>query len=88
MSDTRPVCAHCIYWRPDHLSSQPTSGHCHRFPPAVYASPSGTVIQKFPLTDRGQWCGEWNDDDKPLVDAATRSAHRHPREGGHHGLVR
>ncbi len=72
MSEARPVCSHCVYWRSDHLSTQPTSGHCHRFPPAIYLSPNGAALQKFPLTDRGHWCGEWNDDEAPLVEAARR----------------
>ena len=78
MSDLRPVCSQCIYWTTDHTSRTPTAGHCHRFPPGVYISPNGTVVQKFPMTDRGAWCGEWSDDDSRLMAAARRSVSRHP----------
>ena len=48
MSETRPVCAHCIYWKTDQVAtSHPTSGHCHRYPPGVFVNPTtGTVVQK------------------------------------------
>lgn len=77
MSGLRPVCAHCVYWMVEHTSTTPTAGHCHRFPPAVAFTPTGTVIQKFPMTDRAQWCGEWLDDASALEAAARRSVVRH-----------
>ena len=77
MSELRPVCTHCIYWMTDHTSTTPTAGHCHRYPPGVYISHNGTVVQKFPMTDRGQWCGEWSDDASGLEQAARRSLVRH-----------
>lgn len=77
MSDSRPNCGHCIYWKGEATSDRPLTGHCHRNPPGVFINPtSGTVVQKFPLTDRSQWCGEWSDDEAPLVEAAKRSLHK------------
>ena len=65
----RPHCSQCIYWAPD---SPATTGHCHRFPPGVYASPgTGMGAQKFPTVDHHAWCGEWSDD-KARLDEMTR----------------
>ena len=61
----------------DQTSTTPTAGHCHRYPPGIYVSPSGTVVQKFPMTDRNAWCGEWSDDDSYLREAAHRAIARH-----------
>ena len=81
MSETRPVCAHCIYWKADQVSNHPTSGHCHRYPPGIFVNPTtGTIIQKFPSTERLQWCGEWNGDDTALVEAARQSVLKHARD--------
>lgn len=77
MSEVRPACAHCVYWKAEHTSNTPTAGHCHRFPPGIHTAPSGTVIQKFPMTDRSQWCGEWSDDDSALVAGARRALVKH-----------
>lgn len=78
MSELRPVCAQCIYWVTDHTSKTPTAGHCHRYPPGVFVNPNGTVVQKFPMTDRGAWCGEWNGDASHLEAAARQSLTRRP----------
>ncbi len=75
MHHLRPSCGRCVYWVEDHTAVPPTAGHCHRFPPAVFANPeTGVVVQKFPTTDRHQWCGEWNGDDTGLMRAAAESA--------------
>jgi hypothetical protein len=74
MSERRPVCAQCIYWKVEQSAGQQSVGHCHRYPPAVVANPhSGTMAQKFPTTERGQWCGEWNGDDTQLVEIMRRA---------------
>jgi hypothetical protein len=74
MRHLRPVCSRCIYWIADSAASAPTTGHCHRNPPGVFALPeSGTIVQKFPSTDHHQWCGEWSDDDSYLAEAARRA---------------
>jgi hypothetical protein len=84
MSERRPVCAHCIYWRPDQLVGQPTAGHCHRNPPGICVNPnSGTVIQKFPMTERAQWCGEWCGDDTQLLETMHRAMLKRAAEAGH-----
>ena len=76
-SENRPVCGHCVYWKGEVSSDRPTIGHCHRYPPGVFVNPSsGTVVQKFPVTDRSQWCGEWSDDETALADAARRCVHK------------
>jgi hypothetical protein len=78
MSILRPICASCIYWMVETNVRQATSGHCHRFPPHVFANPeTATIVQKFPTTERTQWCGEWADDSDALVQKAHRSAVRH-----------
>jgi hypothetical protein len=78
MSERRAICAHCIYWAADHGTG--TVGHCHRFPPAVAVNAkTGTVVQKFPLTERGQWCGEWQVDEQQMVDGTRRTAPARPR---------
>ena len=70
----RPTCSHCVYWVIDQTAEPATVGHCHRFPPQVASNPeSGVVLQKFPTTDRRQWCGEWSDDAVRLAAAAKRS---------------
>lgn len=69
-----PTCSHCIFWATDHSTDSPTVGHCHRFPPGVSVHPeTGVVVQKFPTTERRQWCGEWSDNDEALAAAAKRS---------------
>ena len=86
MSERRPVCALCVYWKTDQVGSHPMAGHCHRYPPGVYINPtSGTIVQKFPMTERNQWCGEWSGDESALVDAARRSAVAHARGVASHG---
>jgi len=65
----------------DHTVDPPTVGHCHRMPPGIYINPkSGTVVQKFPMTDRHQWCGEWKGDEAELVEAARQSTLLHARD--------
>ncbi len=71
MIHLRPTCSHCRYWQEDRTANPPTAGHCHRYPPGIYVNPqTGVVVQKFPMTDHRHWCGEWNDDEAELVDAA------------------
>ncbi len=75
MKHLRPSCNHCVYWMVDLTVDRPTVGHCHRYPPGIYINPqTGTVVQKFPLTDHLHWCGEWSDDDAPFSEAAKRLA--------------
>ena len=74
MNLIRPRCFRCVYWSVDTASGNATVGHCHRYPPGVYVNPqSGTVVQKFPTTERNHWCGEWNDDDSKLQYAARQT---------------
>lgn len=74
MKRLRPTCRHCMYWIADATSETSTAGHCHRYPPGVFIKPeTGVIVQKFPMTDHHQWCGEWSDDDATLVDAARRA---------------
>lgn len=81
MTERRPTCAHCIYWKGEQVSAQPTTGHCHRYPPGVFANPqTGTVVQKFPVTERSQWCGEWNGDDTALAEAVHHAMLKHARD--------
>jgi hypothetical protein len=81
MNGRRPLCAHCTCWQTDQGAESPTVGHCHRFPPAVQINPrTGTIVQKFPTTDRNQWCGEWNGDEARLADQARKVARQHVRE--------
>ncbi len=74
VTPVRPTCLHCIFWVSDHTSDPPTVGHCHRFPPGVTVNPeTGVIVQKFPTTERRQWCGEWSDDEEALAAAAKRT---------------
>jgi hypothetical protein len=75
MSDLmRPHCAQCVFWVAD---DPVTTGHCHRYPPAVYFNERANVAaQKFPTVDHRHWCGEWRDDDAWLKDLAKRSFQR------------
>ena len=71
MAHRRPWCGHCVYWAPDQTSKPATIGHCHRFPPGVaFNSKNSTLVQKFPTTDRNEWCGEWSGDESHLIEAA------------------
>lgn len=84
MHHIRPLCGKCAYWMEDHTASPATAGHCHRYPPAVAINPqTGVVLQKFPTTDRNQWCGEWTGSDERLMQAmraaALEAAERQPR---------
>lgn len=57
----------------DQTADPTTVGNCHRFPPSVAINPqSGTVVQKFPMTDRRHWCGEWTDDETQMIEAIKR----------------
>ena len=70
----RPRCDQCIYWMPD---TPATTGHCHRYPPAVYYNAHGHIAaQKIPTVDHRHWCGEWSPDDKRLEDLAKHSMNR------------
>ncbi len=74
MHQLRPACSVCVYWVVDQVATPATSGHCHRYPPAVLVnSESGTIVQKFPTTDHHQWCGEWSGDDRHLAEAARKA---------------
>lgn len=77
MRHLRPVCSKCIFWVEDHTSNPPTAGHCHRHPPGIYINPeTGVVVQKFPMVDHQQWCGEWNGDEAHFADAVRQSIAR------------
>jgi len=70
MPSIRPNCSQCVFWVADRRGETATTGHCHRYPPGVYINPqSGTIVQKFPSTDRQNWCGEWSGDDVQWLDA-------------------
>ena len=70
MRAMRPTCSHCIFWLTERVGGTATSGHCHRYPPGIYINPhTGTVVQKFPATDRHHWCGEWDGDEDRWMDA-------------------
>ena len=85
LSMRRPSCAQCIYWTSDRTGDPPTSGHCHRYPPGIYVNAkTGAVVQKFPMIDRSQWCGEWSGDDTKLVKGATETAHQNVVEALSH----
>ncbi len=77
MRHLHPLCSRCIYWQHDNTTTAGTVGHCHRFPPGIYMNPhTGTVVQKFPTTDKSHWCGEWNGDPSHLAEAVRNSALR------------
>jgi hypothetical protein len=40
------------------------------------------------MTDRSQWCGEWNGDETAIVEAARNSALKHAREAASHEPLR
>ena len=83
MKHLHPLCSRCIYWQLDSASSSGTVGHCHRYPPGIYMNPqTGTVVQKFPTTDKHHWCGEWDGDASRLMDAVRRSALSSAEPGG------
>lgn len=70
MRKLHPTCSQCVFWVTDNPGETATAGHCHRYPPGVYVNPqSGVVIQKFPSTDRLQWCGEWSGDQEIWANA-------------------
>lgn len=74
---TRPTCATCVFWVLDPTQGGATAGHCHRNPPGIHTNAStGTVIQKFPMTEHRQWCGEWSDDEAGWVDKGHRAVSR------------
>jgi hypothetical protein len=73
MRQLRPTCTHCIHWVADNTADTPTAGHCHRYPPGIFVNPqTGTIVQKFPTTDRHCWCGEWNGDEARWIEALHR----------------
>lgn len=83
MSILHPLCKNCIYWVAERTSDAPTAGHCHRYPPGIYVRPdTGGVVQKFPMTDHHQWCGEWSNDRGRLSDAVRQSTMRSIGENG------
>lgn len=75
-------CAHCIYWVADTTATPAPVGHCHRLPPGVaFNSKTATLVQRFPITGRNEWCGEWQGDDSQLRAAehtVTRAIARRP----------
>lgn len=71
---TRPTCGTCIFWVLDPTQG---GGHCHRYPPGIHTNiNTGTVVQKFPMTDSRNWCGEWNDDDVSMSEKGKRALAR------------
>ena len=75
MKHLHPLCSHCVFWEVDKTAVTPTAGHCHRYPPSVFANPkTGTIIQKFPSTDQHHWCGEWEGDESRLMQGVRQSA--------------
>jgi len=43
------------------------------YPPSLAINPqTGTAVQKFPLTDRRHWCGEFSDDESHMIEAIKR----------------
>lgn len=81
MRHLRPQCSACVYWVIDPATNTATAGHCHRYPPLVFANPAtGTIVQKYPMTDHHQWCGEWQADDAALVSGAREAIKRHAQE--------
>lgn len=71
MSKMRPWCGRCVYWEADTTLPTATIGHCHRYPPGVaFNSKSAALVQKFPITDSNEWCGEWSGDETRLRSAA------------------
>jgi hypothetical protein len=57
----------------DQTAEPTTVGNCHRYPPSLAVNPqTGSAIQKFPLTDRRHWCGEFSDDETQMVEAIRR----------------
>lgn len=76
---TRPTCATCVYWVADPTQG---GGHCHSHPPGIHTNAAtGTVVQKFPMTDPRQWCGEWSDDEVGMADMARRAVARAASRG-------
>lgn len=53
-------CNNCLYWRNDHPTDD-SAGYCHRFPP-VFEAGARYTFTEWPVTDGGDWCGEWKDD--------------------------
>lgn len=69
----RPTCAECAYWVEDHTAVTPTAGTI-RSSSGIYVKPDDcVVVQKFPTTDRHQWCGEWCGSDDKLMDGVRQS---------------
>ena len=70
MSLQRPTCLHCVFWDKDAANPLATIGRCRRRPPGIaYNSKSATMIQRFPITGRNDWCGEWCGDETRLDEA-------------------
>ncbi len=81
MALDRPNCAHCVYWVADPTVIPAKIGHCRRLPPGVaYNSKNDTLVQKFPVTGRNDWCGKWNGDDTGLLEAKREMIRRVARQ--------
>lgn len=65
-------CQSCRYWVP--LSAQ--AGRCHRLPPVAVPAESAS----FPVTQNGDWCGEFRYYEHGVERTETRLATRVPAE--------
>ena len=57
-------CGTCRFWAPFHRDNL---GECHRYPPTVVGmqqvpDEQGPPMNAMPLTDKTDWCGEWQQD--------------------------
>jgi hypothetical protein len=66
-------CGTCRFWQegtdatwPNNRGESDTTGHCRRLPPVMVGKAvdpacdqSRYLATQFPVTDSGDWCGEW-----------------------------
>ncbi len=55
-NNDRKTCERCRFWEQN--SSEPSLGHCKRFPPVVVPH-NGDFFERSPETFDDDWCGEW-----------------------------
>jgi hypothetical protein len=56
-----PACEDCVFWERKNNDPQSSGwwmGWCKRFPPMCPPA-SGSEYNRFPVTPRGLWCGEF-----------------------------
>lgn len=71
------ICYSCRHWLGQGVRERGPKGQCRRFPPVVTdRAPQGS----FPITDSGDWCGEWLKGAVP-VDSKSRPQARDAAEG-------